>query len=209
MLRFLVRAVGFVALAWAFAAAVMDGARSIANSTVLLTPLGATIARLAPERFLAIAGAGGANPSQALGPGVDPHPLRPHIRCARGRRTWCSPRSRRRCGGGNKDAACREEAAEGGANVQLFHQEDANGRRRDRAARPQQGDPDRREPLRERQSAEGPVSRGQRDARSSARLLLGRGAQVLGSRARASTSPPSATPAASRPTRPTRRPARA
>jgi hypothetical protein len=52
MLRLVVRAVGFVALAWAFAAAVMDGARSIANSTVLLTPLGATIARLAPERFL-------------------------------------------------------------------------------------------------------------------------------------------------------------
>ena len=51
MLRLLVRALGFVALAWAFAAAVMDGARSIANSTVLLTPLGSTIARLAPERF--------------------------------------------------------------------------------------------------------------------------------------------------------------
>ena len=51
MLRFLVRALGFVALAWAFAAAVMDGARSIANSAVLLTPLGTTLARLAPEKF--------------------------------------------------------------------------------------------------------------------------------------------------------------
>jgi hypothetical protein len=51
MLRFVVRALGFIALAWAFAAAVMDGARSIANSRVLLTPLGATMARLAPERF--------------------------------------------------------------------------------------------------------------------------------------------------------------
>jgi hypothetical protein len=51
MLRFCVRALGFIALAWAFAAAVMDGARSIANSAVLLTPLGATMARLAPDRF--------------------------------------------------------------------------------------------------------------------------------------------------------------
>jgi hypothetical protein len=51
MLRFLVRALGLVALASAFAAAVMDGARSIANNTLSWTPLGATLARLAPAKF--------------------------------------------------------------------------------------------------------------------------------------------------------------
>ena len=51
MLRFLVRAIGLVALAGAFASAVIDGARSLANSTVSLTPLGAALARLAPAKF--------------------------------------------------------------------------------------------------------------------------------------------------------------
>ena len=51
MLRFLVRALGWLALAGAFAVAVMDGARSIANEALLLTPLGATLARLAPAKF--------------------------------------------------------------------------------------------------------------------------------------------------------------
>ena len=51
MLRFLVRAVGLIALAGAFAAAVMDGARSLANDTVSLTPLGVALARLAPTKF--------------------------------------------------------------------------------------------------------------------------------------------------------------
>src|SRR3954454_23542961 len=51
MLRFLVRALGWIALAGAFAVAVMDGARSIANDAVLVTPLGATLARLAPAKF--------------------------------------------------------------------------------------------------------------------------------------------------------------
>ena len=51
MLRFLVRAIGLVALAGAFAAAVMDGARSIANDTLSLTPVGAALARLAPTKF--------------------------------------------------------------------------------------------------------------------------------------------------------------
>src|SRR3954454_10396252 len=51
MLRFLVRAIGLVALAGAFALAVMDGARSIANDTLALTPLGASLAQLAPVKF--------------------------------------------------------------------------------------------------------------------------------------------------------------
>jgi hypothetical protein len=51
MLRFLARALGLIALAGAFAAAVMDGARSIANSAVVLTPLGAALAGLSPTKF--------------------------------------------------------------------------------------------------------------------------------------------------------------
>ena len=51
MLRFLVRAIGLVALAGAFAAAVMDGARSLANDTISIAPLGSALARLAPQKF--------------------------------------------------------------------------------------------------------------------------------------------------------------
>ena len=51
MFRFLVRLIGLVALAGAFAAAVMDGARSLANDTVSITSLGAALARLAPAKF--------------------------------------------------------------------------------------------------------------------------------------------------------------
>ncbi len=51
MLRFLVRAVGLIALAGAFATAVMDGARSIANNALSVTPLGASLARLSPGKF--------------------------------------------------------------------------------------------------------------------------------------------------------------
>jgi hypothetical protein len=51
MLRFFIRMVGLIALAGAFALAVMDGARSIANDALLLTPLGAALARLAPAKF--------------------------------------------------------------------------------------------------------------------------------------------------------------
>ncbi len=54
MLRFLVRALGLIALAGAFVAAVMDGARSIANSTLSLSPLGAALAALAPAKFAAL-----------------------------------------------------------------------------------------------------------------------------------------------------------
>ncbi len=56
MLRFLVRALGWIGLAGAFAVAVMDGARSIANDALLLTPLGATLARLAPAKFQQLPG---------------------------------------------------------------------------------------------------------------------------------------------------------
>jgi len=51
VLRFLVRAIGLVALAGAFAVAVMDGARSIANNALLVTPLGVSLARLSPAKF--------------------------------------------------------------------------------------------------------------------------------------------------------------
>jgi len=56
MLRFLLRTIGLVALAGAFAAAVMDGARSIANGALSLTPLGLTIGRLAPSKLAALPG---------------------------------------------------------------------------------------------------------------------------------------------------------
>jgi len=53
MLRFLLRALGLAALAGAFAAAVMDGARSIANGAVALSPTGTALARLSPAKFAA------------------------------------------------------------------------------------------------------------------------------------------------------------
>src|SRR4051812_48799631 len=59
MLRFLARALGLLALAAAFAAAVWDGAHSIANNTLSWTPLGSALARLAPakmEQLPALAG---------------------------------------------------------------------------------------------------------------------------------------------------------
>ena len=54
MLRFLIRAAGFVALAAAFVVAVGDGARSLANGALSLTPLGVSLARLAPQKFQAL-----------------------------------------------------------------------------------------------------------------------------------------------------------
>jgi len=51
MLRFLARALGLLALAAAFAAAVWDGAHSIANNALLWTALGTTLAQLAPAKF--------------------------------------------------------------------------------------------------------------------------------------------------------------
>ena len=55
MLRFLLRALGLAALAGAFAAAVMDGARSIANNTLAISPTGSALARVAPTKFAAFA----------------------------------------------------------------------------------------------------------------------------------------------------------
>ena len=54
MLRFLSRALGYLLLAGAFAAAVMDGARSIANAAWSLSPLGAALGRIAPAKLAAL-----------------------------------------------------------------------------------------------------------------------------------------------------------
>lgn len=54
MLRFFIHALGLVALAGAFARAVMDGARSIANNALMLWPTGAALESLAPAKFAQI-----------------------------------------------------------------------------------------------------------------------------------------------------------
>jgi hypothetical protein len=54
MLRFFFRLVGFILLAGAFAALVIDGTRSIAGGVLSLSPFGQTIAWLAPEKFAAL-----------------------------------------------------------------------------------------------------------------------------------------------------------
>lgn len=54
MLRFFFRVVGFLLLAGAFAALVIDGTRSIAGGMLSLTPFGQTIAWAAPEKFAAL-----------------------------------------------------------------------------------------------------------------------------------------------------------
>ncbi len=51
MLRFSIRALGFLALAGALVVAVEDGARSLANGALSLQPLGGSLARLAPQKF--------------------------------------------------------------------------------------------------------------------------------------------------------------
>ena len=51
MLRLLVRTVGLLSLVGAFAAAVIDGARTIADSQLTLTPTGAVLARPFPAKF--------------------------------------------------------------------------------------------------------------------------------------------------------------
>lgn len=51
MLRALLRLAGLVCLAGAFAAAVVDGAQSIAASKLALTPLGSMLYRAFPEPF--------------------------------------------------------------------------------------------------------------------------------------------------------------
>jgi hypothetical protein len=51
VLRFLLRTIGLFALAGAFAATVIDGARSLANDMLSFTTLGAAYARMAPANF--------------------------------------------------------------------------------------------------------------------------------------------------------------
>ena len=51
MLRWLFRAIGLFCLAGAFAAAVLDGARSIADQKLALTQLGVTLATAFPAKF--------------------------------------------------------------------------------------------------------------------------------------------------------------
>ena len=51
MIRLIVRFLGLVLLAAAFAALVIDGTRSIAANTLLLTPLGQTAMWLFPNKF--------------------------------------------------------------------------------------------------------------------------------------------------------------
>lgn len=51
MLRWLFRAIGLFCLAGAFAAAVLDGASSIADQKLVLTPLGVTLATAFPAKF--------------------------------------------------------------------------------------------------------------------------------------------------------------
>lgn len=51
MLRFLLRMLGFLSVAGGFVVLVLDGARSIANSMLLLTPLSDTLTILLRERY--------------------------------------------------------------------------------------------------------------------------------------------------------------
>lgn len=51
-MRFLLRLVGYLLLAGGFVSLVIDGARSIANSALLLTPLGETLLALLGPRYL-------------------------------------------------------------------------------------------------------------------------------------------------------------
>ena len=54
MLRWLVRAMGLLLLAGAFAAAVIDGARSLADQQLSLTSLGVALATLFPAKIAAL-----------------------------------------------------------------------------------------------------------------------------------------------------------
>jgi hypothetical protein len=53
MLRLIVRFAGFLCLAIAFAAAIVDGTRSIAAGASAILPLGRTLSGLFPDAFLA------------------------------------------------------------------------------------------------------------------------------------------------------------
>lgn len=50
-MRFLVRLIGYLCVAAGFIAAVLDGARSIANSAPRFTPLGDIVAAVLQERY--------------------------------------------------------------------------------------------------------------------------------------------------------------
>ena len=52
MLRFLARVLGFILIAAGFVGIVIDGTRSIANGTLMFTPLGEAAHRLFGERYL-------------------------------------------------------------------------------------------------------------------------------------------------------------
>jgi hypothetical protein len=52
MLRFLARALGLILIAAGFVGIVIDGTRSIANGTVMFTPLGEAAFRVFGERYL-------------------------------------------------------------------------------------------------------------------------------------------------------------
>ena len=52
MLRFLLRLVGLLLLAGAFAALIVDGTRSVAAGRIALLPLGRTIGAVSPEAFV-------------------------------------------------------------------------------------------------------------------------------------------------------------
>ena len=51
-MRFTARLIGYVLLAAGFIGAVIDGTRSIANSSMVFTPLGETAFRILGERYL-------------------------------------------------------------------------------------------------------------------------------------------------------------
>lgn len=51
MLRFFIRLLGYLAVASGFVALVIDGARSIANSSLQFTPLGEILLILLPTRY--------------------------------------------------------------------------------------------------------------------------------------------------------------
>ena len=54
MFRFILRLIGLLLLAGAFAALVVDGTRSIAGGALALTPLGQTLAWLSPQKYAAL-----------------------------------------------------------------------------------------------------------------------------------------------------------
>ncbi len=54
MFRFILRLLGLLLLAGAFAALVIDGTRSIADGALALTPLAQTLSWLSPQKYAAL-----------------------------------------------------------------------------------------------------------------------------------------------------------